>query len=643
MAKEQRKGEIGEIAVFPEKMQIVKIVDNTINSKNKKRLIVEFPDGHTKSYAAGFLAGSWHPETMYAELEKEMEQIRGEEEQKKQKALENQRQRLQKLCESAQANIGKTSEDGYLLVDVKYDEKTPKIIVYVADEGDRETTFIKKEAFYNSRKWKSEEEWDEKEKALKDAWKELEKFKAKGGIEKLYSDTTKLYQKEYEDFANGADKSLFTREYDEYAWNQTKTMDILDSKQCVRNLLNVKEEKNLKQEIRDNFSNLSYDEFSGPDIGIRLDTKDYSIWDENANFGEFNDISNFRFDACKKAFLQLEPFNYLAVIYDGEDSRSIFFKDFGIFSNLEEIKDAARAVLNDTTDQYNDDFAWQLRDDLSDVLCDACCLDIDTYHIEERINRKLEQELFEEEYLPELVEQYEEEHLRLAEGKSTAKKSWEDTLKDYQSKNSNKTDNLLFAALSAMHVLNHVAKSLQDTSNSVDQSYNLLLEQYGSQHEIYSLKNDLLHYIYENYPEHVKLAAVIPCEPDKYFVNFCDYHFDMFREERSLLQCGPMDYYWENNAEINSCSKCSVTVNKNYYSMYNFDITLPEADFSFHEPFPIGRGKLPALDTLPHVDQEFNDEGMFLFGREASLDESDLALAVDLTTPIKELLNNKVE
>lgn len=641
MDKEQRKGEIGEIAVFPEKMQIVKIVGNTINSKNKKGLIVEYPDGHTKNYAAGFLAGSWHPETMYSELEKELEQMK-EEEQKKQKALEKQRRHLQKLYESARANIGKTSEDGLLLVDAEYDQETPKFTAYVA--FDEDIVLPKNEAFYNSHEWKSEDEWEAREQALETAWNELEEFKAHGGIEKLYSETTKLYEKTYKEFTDNAEKSLFTCEYDEYAWNQMKTMDILDSKQCVRNLLNVREGKDLKQEIRDNFSSLSYDKYMGdPDIGIRMDAKKYSIWDENAYLGEFNDISSFRYNACKKAFLQLEPFNYLAVIYDDEDSRSMFFEDFGIFSNLEEIKDAARAVLQDKTDQYSSDFAWQIGDSLIDVLCDACRLDIDTYHIEERINRKLEQELFEEEYLPELVEQYEEEHSRLVEGKSAAKKSWKDTLKDYQSKNSNKTDNLLFSALSAMHVLNHVAKSLQDTSNSVDQSYNLLLEKYGSQHEIYSLKNDLLHYIYENYPEHVKLSAVIPCEPDKYSVNFCNYHFDMFREERSLLQCEPMDFYWENDAEINSCPECSVTVNKNYYSMYDFDITLPEADFSFHEPLPIGRGKLPALDTLPHVDQEFNDEGMFLFGREASLDESDLALAVDLTAPIKELLNSKVE
>ena len=100
-----------------------------------------------------------------------------------------------------------------------------------------------------------------------------------------------------------------------------------------------------------------------------------------------------------------------------------------------------------------------------------------------------------------------------------------------------------------------------------------------------------------------------------------------------------MEYSWENEQMINQCSRCNVSRLENYYSMYYFKIKLPGSDFSFHEPYPIGKGELPELKELPQAQQEYNQEGMFLFGREADFDETCLSLAVDLLTPINDFLN----
>lgn len=67
---------------------------------------------------------------------------------------------------------------------------------------------------------------------------------------------------------------------------------------------------------------------------------------------------------------------------------------------------------------------------------------------------------------------------------------------------------------------------------------------------------------------------------------------------------------------------------------------MPDAEFDFHEPYPVGRFDFPKLDSLSKVEQDVNEEGMFLFDREASFSESCLALAIDLTKPIKDFLQS---
>ena len=119
-----------------------------------------------------------------------------------------------------------------------------------------------------------------------------------------------------------------------------------------------------------------------------------------------------------------------------------------------------------------------------------------------------------------------------------------------------------------------------------------------------------------------KLSFYRPENPDKVHVWFCEEHMEELREEsRWFGYTRPIDAYYMEPEKYDSCPKCEIDVQKDYYSLYYLEIEADGYRYSFHTPYPIGKKFLPSDKTLPKVGHEENEDSVFRFGRPVDEEE----------------------
>jgi len=206
-----------------------------------------------------------------------------------------------------------------------------------------------------------------------------------------------------------------------------------------------------------------------------------------------------------------------------------------------------------------------------------------------------------------------------------------------------KTDYVLSATFELAYWtvwISRLAKEYQEKArNGRSSNYKKYQEQ---SKEFYELKNTAVFSLVES--PYTELFIYFPENPDKYFVDLCEYHLDEFRRERSYYGYGEfsvLDYYFMNEERIDNCQECTVHREKNYYTLYYLlikDKKFPDIHFSFHTPYSIGISKFCNPNKLPMVKHEEQD-GMFRFGRSLIGEEK------YLFTPafVKKQFNNAME
>ena len=136
--------------------------------------------------------------------------------------------------------------------------------------------------------------------------------------------------------------------------------------------------------------------------------------------------------------------------------------------------------------------------------------------------------------------------------------------------------------------------------------------------EFYKYKNTALELLTKS--KYTNISFYRPEESDKIRVSFCDQHYEIWCEERRYIgYYDKWSYYYDNKKSIDNCKHCDVDVTKDYYSLYYLEITSPDVKdlkFSFHTPYPLANDEIyPPIESIPKVDHEENDEGLFRFGR----------------------------
>lgn len=198
-----------------------------------------------------------------------------------------------------------------------------------------------------------------------------------------------------------------------------------------------------------------------------------------------------------------------------------------------------------------------------------------------------------------------------------------------------------------LSIINHLAKTFESDDRIITaynggkfcqqeiEEYDKLAKLYKGEGYLYDLKDKVFNKLYHDakYKDVVNLSAFIPDEPDKVWVTFCDFHNELRRE----FYEPPLDFYYENEREINNCKQCNVSREHYYYAFYYFTVKTSETT-TWHVPYPVGKSYLPNIDKLKQETQEFNEGGAFLFGSEASEDEILFALHRDVTKPILDYL-----
>ena len=139
--------------------------------------------------------------------------------------------------------------------------------------------------------------------------------------------------------------------------------------------------------------------------------------------------------------------------------------------------------------------------------------------------------------------------------------------------------------------------------------------------------------------EYAHLCYYRPDEPDRFELRLCDEHYEAMREG---YYDGKWEFYSLHEAEIHQCSACHVSIQPEYYSLYEISITAavcPDIRFSFHVPYPIGKAFLPLPHTLLSVVQEEEEEGLFRFGRSLYADEKVLYREKDVAVQLEQALD----
>ncbi len=133
----------------------------------------------------------------------------------------------------------------------------------------------------------------------------------------------------------------------------------------------------------------------------------------------------------------------------------------------------------------------------------------------------------------------------------------------------------------------------------------------------YQRKNNAMRLL--SHTPYARLAFYRPEEPDKLSLTLCDSHYEMRRE---LGYANKWELYADFGAEIRRCAQCSVSEERDYYSLYYLEIraeAFPDLCFAFHIPYPLGKAFWPRPEQLPQVEH-LEQDGLFRFGR-ALLDD----------------------
>ena len=129
-----------------------------------------------------------------------------------------------------------------------------------------------------------------------------------------------------------------------------------------------------------------------------------------------------------------------------------------------------------------------------------------------------------------------------------------------------------------------------------------------------------------------------PEDADKVSLFLCDEHYE---EMRDGYYDGKWDLYAANPSAIKKCPLCELTVEPDYYALYSIEIIAdarPDIRFAFHIPYALGRTFLPPSHTLPQVQHEEREEGLFRFGRKLDADEKILYLEQDVRLQMEQAL-----
>lgn len=167
--------------------------------------------------------------------------------------------------------------------------------------------------------------------------------------------------------------------------------------------------------------------------------------------------------------------------------------------------------------------------------------------------------------------------------------------------------------------LSRLAKSFQlksYRSTKYKDLYNNKKEDY------YKMKNEAIELLSKS--KYCDISFYRPENPDKLWVDFCDFHYNMWCDERHYIYMDKWDFYYTHTDMLNKCSECNIERNEDYYSLYYIELftyKAPDFKFSFHTPYPIGKSIFGNPEILKQVEHKENEEGLFRFGR--AIDESE--------------------
>lgn len=638
IAKAKRR--VGSLAFDERIPSIVEIIGMKVNGKGKINIIVKDESGKTKQKADNYMGDKWLPANQWDAVNQQKADYEARILEQQKAQFLRKKSELKNTLPMVLKYRDLDSDEGDTLIDawVQTDGLKVDLLLMLKNKDGR--NIEKNIDYFNSHSWMRKEEYElTHAEAIDELWQGMQN--AQGiDIDLL----PEKYRSFFERQCAHADLDIMVSTYDSFTWSHHQECSLSESS-CIERLLKHRSFVDSRQAVLANFEDSFklrdddyFDFVEHKRLYLSVVTDGYS-WVANED-ELFDDISNVHNHFDDFIIKNIDDDSLLYLLKNTFSSKEELEEQFGSLRNP---KEALAAVIQGLGGDYVCRVPAGLVDDLfiNTEWLDNQLNDLveRLFGVELQVAEKVIPQVFEEKYLPQLAKEYARLNHNFDKEKLEAKEQWQKQLAEYKQGNENAHEQKLFAALSAMSVLNHIAKTLQNyRGNSSDFEYDMLKDAYQSAESIYDLKNELLKAVYDNCPEYVKLSAFVPDDADKINVTFCDDHFDAFREERSYFGLTPMEYYFENKKEIDRCRKCDVTYSVNYYSMYSFEIKLPNAEFNFHEPYPVGRFDFPKLTTLPKVEQEVNEEGMFLFGREANFKESCLALAVDLTKPIKDFL-----
>jgi hypothetical protein len=151
-------------------------------------------------------------------------------------------------------------------------------------------------------------------------------------------------------------------------------------------------------------------------------------------------------------------------------------------------------------------------------------------------------------------------------------------------------DNKLLTVCFYLYHLNHYAKSYTEQSS-----------------ELYTLKHQVLRKMLDEYPDKINLTYLIG--PDRNRVWLCE-------DCKETARSAGLSYSDYAKKEM-YCSKCYITtVEREYYSLVEFSVTIDEYDFSFHAP----RSSVKKWIDFDLLSQGIRKTGkcydrMYLYGR----------------------------
>jgi hypothetical protein len=139
-----------------------------------------------------------------------------------------------------------------------------------------------------------------------------------------------------------------------------------------------------------------------------------------------------------------------------------------------------------------------------------------------------------------------------------------------------------------------------------------------------------------------ELKIYVPELHSKENINFCDYHFKLWKIQRENYNyLSKWDFFDINKDDILSCKNCDYEKEENYYSLYYLKISGKndelELSYSFHLPYPLGRNYLPEIENLERVKHE-EQEGIFKFGRSVFKEEEIIFQEKTVTRNFEETL-----